>query len=266
MEEITQLRLEGYCLLKGVIPHDKVGQISLDIDGARSAGMEAYEKLDWSAVTHMQSLAPYFAEPRLLEIARTAFNHAKVRISQTEFKSVPPRSNPPAWRNFHTDWPHDLTDRSYCGLVNQPFPDVVMSLTSIWMLSDFTPENGATWVVPRTHRDPRNPRGQDDGIDGLGPIPHEEQVCGDAGDVLLIDSRVWHSVGPNQTDEIRSCVVARYSPWWLSVDYGKRNCAFVPAHIFDAFPEGVQELYAHRRVKNEPLLIGEPSQQHFASA
>ena len=152
-----------------------------------------------------------------------------------EFKSVPPFRNPPEWRNFHTDWPHDLTDRSYCGLVNQPFPDVIMSITSIWMLYPFTPENGATWVVPRTHRDPRNPRGEEDGIDGMSSNPHEEQVCGDAGDVILIDSRIWHSAGANSTDEIRTSVVARYSPWWLSVDYGKRNCAFVPAHIFDAF-------------------------------
>ncbi len=255
MEEITQLRLEGYCLLKGVIPPDKVGRISLDVDKARATGMEAYDKRDWSAVTHMLSLAPYFGDARLLAIVRSALNHAKVRISQTEFKSVAPRSNPPEWRNFHSDWPHDLTDRSYCGRVNQPFPDLVMSITSIWMLSPFTYENGATWVVPRSHRDPRNPRGENDGINGHGPLPHEEQVCGDAGDVLLIDSRIWHSVGANQTDEIRSCVVARYSPWWLSVEYGKRNCAFVPAHIFDQFPQPVQELYAHRRVRNEPLQI-----------
>ena len=263
MEEITQLRLEGYCLLKGVIPADKVGQVRQDIDNEMKAGLEAYDKHDWSAVTHMLSLAPYFADRRLLKVARTAFNHAKVRISQTEFKSVPPFRNPPEWRNFHTDWPHDLTDRSYCGLVNQPFPDAIMSITSIWMLYPFTPENGATWVVPRTHRDPRNPRGQGDGIDGMCSIPHEQQICGDAGDVILIDSRIWHSAGANSTDEIRTSVVARYSPWWLSVDYGKRNCAFVPAHIFDAFPAGVQELYEHRRVKNEPLLIGEPFQQHY---
>ncbi|MCZ0937545.1 MAG: hypothetical protein OXJ55_02830, partial [Caldilineaceae bacterium] len=109
MEEITQLRLEGYCLLKGVIPADKVGQVRQDIDNNMQAGLEAYNKHDWSAVTHMLSLAPYFANPRLLKIARTAFNHAKVKISQTEFKSVPPFRNPPEWRNFHTDWPHDLT-------------------------------------------------------------------------------------------------------------------------------------------------------------
>ena len=255
MDESVQMRLEGYCLLKGVIPSDKVGQVRLDIDNEMKAGLEAYNQDDWSAVTHMLSLAPYFADARLLQVARTAFNHAKVRISQTEFKSVPPRRNPPGWRNFHTDWPHDLTDRSFCGLVNQPFPDVVMSLTSIWMLYPFTPESGATWVVPRTHRDPRNPRGEGDGIDGLSSIPHEEQVCGDAGDVLLIDSRIWHSAGVNMTDEIRTSVVARYSPWWLSVEYGKRNCAFVPAHIFDTLPNPVQELYGHRRVKNEPLQI-----------
>ncbi|MYJ78219.1 MAG: phytanoyl-CoA dioxygenase family protein, partial [Caldilineaceae bacterium SB0670_bin_27] len=99
------------------------------------------------------------------------------------------------------------------------------------------------------------------GIDGRSSIPHEQQICGDAGDGILIDSRIWHSAGANSTDDIRTSVVARYSPWWLSVDYGKRNCAFIPAHIFDKLPEPVQELYSHRRVKNEPHQIGSPSEQ-----
>ena len=247
MDEIARLRTKGYCLLAGVVPRDKAPQVRRDIDNSMQAGLEAYEKLGWSAVTHMLSLAPYLADRRLLEIVRTVFNHATVRISQTEFKSVPPQSNPPEWRGFHSDWPHDLTDRSRCGRVDQPFPDMVMSLTSIWMLSPFRRENGATWVVPCTHRDARNPRGEKDGIDEFRSIPGELQVCGEAGDVLLIDSRIWHSTGANLTDEIRTSIVARYSPWWLSVEYGKRNAAFVPAHVFDSLPQPVQELYAHRR-------------------
>ena len=157
MEEIAQLRRDGFCLLKGVIPEGEISGIRSDIDNAMVAGLKAYNELDWSAVTHMLSLAPYFADARLLSIVRTMFNHATVRISQTEFKSVPPRSDPPAWRGFHTDWPHDLTDRSFCGRVNQPFPDMIMSITSIWMLYQFTPENGATWVVPGTHRELHKP-------------------------------------------------------------------------------------------------------------
>ncbi len=256
MDEIAHLRSEGYCLLRGVIPGNLVTAIREEIDCARDAGLEAYDRLDWSAVTHMLTLAPYFADVRLLDVVRTMFNHAQVRISQTEFKSVPPRSDPPDWRGYHTDWPHDLTDRSLCGRVNQPFPDSIMSITSIWMLYPFTRENGATWVVPGTHRDLRNPRGEKDGIDEHRSIVSERQVCGDAGDVILIDSRIWHSRGANTTDEVRTSVVARYSPWWLSTEYGKRNAAFVPAHIFDRFPQPLQELYAHRRGKRRPV-------QHF---
>ena len=149
MDEIAGLRMEGYCILRGVVPRDSVQKVRHDIDRSMKAGLEAYEKRGWSAVTHMLSLAPYLADSRLLEIVRTMFNDVNVRISQTEFKSVPPRSHPREWRGFHTDWPHDLTDRSLCGRVNQPFANIVMSLTSIWMLAPFTCENGATWIVPR---------------------------------------------------------------------------------------------------------------------
>ena len=248
-DQIAQLQKEGYCLVRDVIPACKVQEVRRDIDDAEEAGKRAYEDLNWSHVNHMLSLAPYLADPRLLDIVRSMFNHSNVRISQTEFKSVQPRSNGHSWRGYHTDWPHDLTDLSRCGRVNQPFPDMIMSLTTIWMLSTFTPESGASWVVPGTHRDLRNPRGEDDGIDQFSSIPNEIQVCGDAGDVLMIDSRIWHSRGANTTDEIRTSIVARYSPWWLSVDQGNRNRAFLPVHIFDALPEAVQALYAHRRGK-----------------
>ena len=45
--------------------------------------------------------------------------------------------------------------------VAQPFPNVAMQLSVLWMLSPFGPETGGTWVVPRSHRDPLNPRVQE---------------------------------------------------------------------------------------------------------
>ena len=41
-------------------------------------------------------------------------------------------------------------------------------------------------------------------------------------------------------------MLARYIPWWVSVEMGKRNRAMVPAEVFAAFPEDVKALYRHR--------------------
>jgi ectoine hydroxylase-related dioxygenase (phytanoyl-CoA dioxygenase family) len=64
-------------------------------------------------------------------------------------------------------------------------------VTALWMLDDFTLENGATRVVPGTHR-------------LLGAVPkslsqpgarHPDElvVMGRAGSVLILNGRLWHS-------------------------------------------------------------------------
>ena len=121
-----------------------------------------------------------------------------------------------------------------------------MGLTTIWLLSPFGPEGGGTWVVPGSHRDPRNPRGPDDGIDEFKPIPGEMQASGPAGSVLIIDSRIWHSNAANPSDKPRVAIVVRYVPWWVSVEFGGRNNAIVPRQVYEAFPEDVKRLYRHR--------------------
>ena len=156
------------------------------------------------------------------------------------------------WRGFHSDWPHDLTDRDLAGRVAQPFPDATMQLSVLWMLSPFGPETGGTWVVPRSHRDPLNPRmhqtpeGLRERIDQFKPIRGEIQVVGPEGSALVMDSRIWHSTGANPSPEPRVAIITRYCPWWLSVEFGGRNNAIVPRETYEALPEAVKPLYRHR--------------------
>ena len=52
-------------------------------------------------------------------------------------------------------------------------------------LTDVDGSSGGTWVVPGSHRDPRNPRGPEDGITVSAPIPGEMQVVASAGSVFV---------------------------------------------------------------------------------
>ena len=96
-----------------------------------------------------------------------------------------------------TDWPHDLTAYNpnpqepwrNAGSIRQPFPDATLALSTIFFLSDVGPDRGGTWVVPRSFRDPRNPRGVHDGIDSFSSIPGQLQVTAKAGDVFVQDTR-----------------------------------------------------------------------------
>ena len=100
-------------------------------------------------------------------------------------------------RRCGTDWPHDLTAYNpnpqepwrNAGSIRQPFPDATLALSTIFFLSDVGPDRGGTWVVPRSFRDPRNPRGVHDGIDSFSAIPGQLQVTAKAGDVFVQDTR-----------------------------------------------------------------------------
>ena len=76
--------------------------------------------------------------------------------------------------------------------------------TAIWMLSDFTPENGATRIVPRSHLSGEQPRpGRD--YSALS-VP----IVGPAGTAFLWDARTWHGMGANTSDSERIAIVCTF--------------------------------------------------------
>lgn len=79
------------------------------------------------------------------------------------------------------------------GLFKIGRPHRPMMATTIWALTDFTADNGATRIVPGSHRDPGHPDPDDD----ARAIPAEMP----AGSVLVMDSQLWHCGGPNTTDD-----------------------------------------------------------------
>ena len=69
---------------------------------------------------------------------------------------------------------------------------------TMWMLDDFTAENGATLVVPGSHLSGRQP---DHDLDSNANwVP----AAAPAGTVLAFEGRLWHSTGVNTTNRYRT--------------------------------------------------------------
>lgn len=257
-EMLKRIDLQGWCILEGVIPSDKVGDISKRVQTAVEAKVTE-EKIRGlgnrgGLIAFDQSFAPFLGDPRILGVAEALFG-SHYRISFTSAQVNYPGNDR---GGLHADWPFNQNN---AGHIPAPYPNAVQHLTTIWMLSPFTEETGATIIVPGSHRQANNPTG-DNGVDPLAPFPGEIRATGEAGSVLLFDSRLWHAVSQNTSDQPRIGMAVRYAPWWLNLDVlmpgsvdrvrmvdetgiSENTQLPVPQIVYDGLPEDVKSLYLH---------------------
>ncbi len=86
-----------------------------------------------------------------------------------------------------------------------PRPRRALGAAAIWAIDDFTAENGATVVIPRSHLwGERMP----------GPGDAACPVVMPQGSVLLFLGTLWHGGGENRSGRSRLCVTAQCcAPW-----------------------------------------------------
>ena len=76
-----------------------------------------------------------------------------------------------------------------------------MVCNSIWLLDDFTADNGATRVVPGSHRNGLAAR--EALADQWAPHPDQVLLTAPAGTVVVFNSHLWHGGTKNRSDRPR---------------------------------------------------------------
>ena len=89
-----------------------------------------------------------------------------------------------------------------------PDADGFWVCNTVWMLDDFTPDNGATRLIPGSHSWGTRPG---DVLDDLvAPHPDEVLLLGRAGSIAVMNSHVWHGGTANRTSAPRLAMHAFY--------------------------------------------------------
>lgn len=273
IEELkTSLIAEGWCVIKDIIPADAVPsliQAVLELvgeqraerekwlaatrAGGKQSGVEGVENAQ-GVINHIPACAPYLADRRILEVVE-AFFGPYMRVSSTGAIVTNPNNRRGHW---HADWPFNQGIASH---IPAPYGDFLIHLSSLFMLTDFSAENGGTLIVPGSHRLPHNPSG-DSSIDRNAPHPNEINVTGKAGSVFLFDSRLWHSAALNRSDQPRVALSVRYAPWWLNLDVRRKgspdnqrivvetngrdnSVPLLSKSSYESLPENVKPLFRH---------------------
>jgi ectoine hydroxylase-related dioxygenase (phytanoyl-CoA dioxygenase family) len=79
---------------------------------------------------------------------------------------------------------------------------------TVWMLDDFTPDNGPTRMVPGSHKWGTRP--QDVLADPMAPHPDQVLLIGKAGGVAIMNAHLWHAGTANRSAAPRLAMHAFY--------------------------------------------------------
>ncbi len=130
-------------------------------------------------------------------------------------------------QSIHRDeWAFDLFD----------FPsDYHVQCNTIWAMTDFTEENGATRIIPGS---------QDWPIDHGHTIDETVPAEMTKGSCLLYTGKVYHGGGANESDATRIGLNITYNVGWLRQE--ENQYLSVPRDVAAALPQDLQRLIGYR--------------------
>jgi ectoine hydroxylase-related dioxygenase (phytanoyl-CoA dioxygenase family) len=137
-----------------------------------------------------------------------------------------------------------------------PKPHVATVCNTMWALTDFTEENGATRIIPGSHLRDHSP------VYGrhYDSIPAEMR----RGSVLVWHGSLWHGGGANRTDTRRVGIAMNYCAGWIRQQENQQ--LGIPRDVAQRFSPRLRELVGygvyngligHIDRKNPTQLLGD---------
>ncbi len=187
-----QLREVGFVVIAGPVATDRMARLAAAYDAAMECG-NAPDLRVGSSGTRLFELVNRGCEfddvyiyPPLLEACYQVMGEP-FKLSSTLARTLHPHS---AAQDLHVDIKRDSEDLPMVGF--------------ILMIDEFRPDNGATRLVPGSHRWPKVP--EDDTQDLKADHKGQVLALGPAGSLLIFNGSIWHGHTPNDSNESRRSI------------------------------------------------------------
>ena len=235
---VAAIRRDGYVVAPDLISQREVAELKASLAPwlqGRLMGRNDFEGFCTERVYALLAKAPPVARlvehPAVLAVL-DALLTPHYRLSACLAIHVHPGETPQAWHS----------DDAY---VRVPRPRPMLGLSAIWALDDFTEHNGATELIPGSHRwGPEQSAAPDDS--------RAVKVTMRAGSVLLFAGTLIHRGGANRATTTRLAITPQYcEPWIRQIE---NLTLAVPPEIARNYSERVQELLGYDIF--EPTFIG----------
>jgi ectoine hydroxylase-related dioxygenase (phytanoyl-CoA dioxygenase family) len=194
--ELAPLLEHGYVILENVLGEAELGRVRegvmplLGPQGRNNFEGERTQRA-YAVLAKTEACDPLVEHPRVLSIFERVLL-PNYLLSQLQVINILPGE---------TGQPLHYDD----GFYPVPRPRKALSVATIWAIDDFTADNGATVILPRSHT----------WGDEVPPASAERiPVVMPAGSVVLFLGTLWHGGGANRTGKPRLAVSAQYcEPW-----------------------------------------------------
>lgn len=186
-----QLDDRGYVVLHGLMGLDVLAALRARVDElfaqeGEHAGAEFKYEPNALRLANLVDKGEVFerlvAHPVVLEYVQAVLG-PQFKLSSLNARTAPPFTD--SQQPLHADMAAIADERGY------------WVCNTVWMLDDFTAENGAPRAVPGSHRWGRLPP---EALAGPpAPHPQEVLVTGTAGTVVVMNAHLWHGGTQNRT-------------------------------------------------------------------
>lgn len=191
--ERRQLELQGWLLLPGVLRAAELSAMHASWERLASALPNEGANTNWGpGLDEEPAFSVCRTHPRVLAALGVLLDD-DVHVRRLHGRS-PPRGH--GRQGLHVDW-------------NSPVPaERQLLVNAFWVLDDMDRDNGATRIVPGSHRWARVPRGMY--AQPQGHHPEERVLEARAGDVIVFSSHLWHAGSCNESGRRRRVVLAQF--------------------------------------------------------
>ena len=137
----------------------------------------------------------------------------------------------------HVDYPY--------WAMPSPFPKhPILEIQVIWMMDDFTIDNGAPLFAAGTQNLAIKPDGEFERI--------AQKITGSAGTAIISHGLCWHDTSENKSDRPRISLLGNYTPQYIH-PLENLKWSFCP-QAFDSFTPQLKKLLRHTRVSEQPMF------------
>jgi ectoine hydroxylase-related dioxygenase (phytanoyl-CoA dioxygenase family) len=120
-------------------------------------------------------------------------------------------------------------------LIPLPKPHVPIICNTMWALTDFSDANGATRLVPGSHRSDHHPE--------YGKLYESIPAEMERGSVLVWNGSLWHGGGANRTRQRRIGIAMNYCAGWIRQQENQQ--LGIPPSIARGFSPRLRELVGY---------------------